>query len=270
MLRIAALISGSGTNLAAILEACQDRRIDGEVVIVGSDNPEAAGLKKAGARSIDTFVVDYRPIIEAVHSDPLQVQTPPDFQIKAAIARQRLFRSSAAPGKMKRFLVSRAIAEVQLLAHLKGAEPDLLVLAGFMRTLSPYFIDRFSPDPKHPKIMNIHPALLPAFPGTDGYGDTWRYGCKLAGCTVHFIDYGEDTGPIIGQRCFAIAEDDSPASLRQKGLQLEWELYPACIQLFAEGRLRIEELVHRRPSGGSYRRKRVRILPKGGPQPAAG
>ncbi len=263
MLRIGALISGGGTNLSAILDACRDRKIHGKVVIVGSDNPEAAGLEKARSRNIDTFVVDYRPIIEAVRSGPRQVQTPPDFRIEDAVARQRLLQTGADPAKVKRFLAARAIAEARLLAHLESARPDLLVLAGFMRTLSPYFIDRFSPDPKTPKIMNIHPALLPAFPGTDGYGDTWRYGCKLAGCTVHFIDYGEDTGPIIGQRSFAIAEEDSLASVRQKGLQLEWELYPDCIQLFAEGRLRIEEIVHRHPSGGSYRRKRVRILPSG-------
>ena len=81
---------------------------------------------------------------------------------------------------------------------------DLLVLAGFMRNLSPYFIDRVNAA-RHrlPRIMNIHPALLPAFPGM--LTDTeihFRYGCKVGGCTVHFIDYGEDTGPIIGQRAF--------------------------------------------------------------------
>ena len=82
--------------------------------------------------------------------------------------------------------------------------------------------------------MNIHPALLPAFPGTDGYGDTFRYGCKVGGCTVHFIDYGEDSGPIIGQRAFQIEDDDTIETIRKKGLELEWQLYPECIQKFAE------------------------------------
>ena len=89
--------------------------------------------------------------------------------------------------------------------------------------------------------MNIHPALLPAFAGVDGYGDTFRYGCKVGGCTVHFVDYGEDTGPIIGQRAFQIQPEDTIDTIRKKGLQLEWELYPACIQLFAQGRIKVVE-----------------------------
>jgi phosphoribosylglycinamide formyltransferase-1 len=80
---------------------------------------------------------------------------------------------------------------------------------------------------------------LPAFPGVDGYGDTYRYGSKVAGCTVHFIDYGEDTGPIIGQRAFQIEPGDTLASIKKKGLELEWELYPHCIQLFAQGRIKV-------------------------------
>ncbi|MFO7989326.1 MAG: formyltransferase family protein, partial [Desulfotignum sp.] len=82
------------------------------------------------------------------------------------------------------------------------------------------------------RIMNIHPALLPAFPGTDGYGDTFRYGCKIGGCTVHFIDYGEDTGPIIGQKAFEIEDTDTLEDVKRKGLEKEWELYPECIKKF--------------------------------------
>ncbi len=137
------------------------------------------------------------------------------------------------------FLKTRAMAEARLLAALAPHALDLLVLAGFMRTLSPYFIDRFNVDPERPRIMNIHPALLPAFPGVDGYGDTFRYGCKVAGCTVHFIDYGEDTGPIIAQRAFPIEARDTLETVRQKGLREEWALYPRCIQRFAQGRLRV-------------------------------
>ncbi len=106
-----------------------------------------------------------------------------------------------------------------------------------MHTLTPYFIDRINIDPDKKRIMNIHPALLPAFPGTDGYGDTFRYGCKVGGCTVHYIDYGEDTGPIIGQRAYQIEDDDTLESIKKKGLALEWQLYPACIQKFAESLL---------------------------------
>jgi phosphoribosylglycinamide formyltransferase-1 len=139
---------------------------------------------------------------------------------------------------------------------------DLLVLAGFMRTLTPYFIDRVNLDRSNPRIMNIHPALLPAFPGTDGYGDTFRYGCKVAGCTVHFIDYGEDTGPIIGQRAFAIAPDDCLERIRKKGLKQEWQLYPECIQLFAEGRLKTVKKSFTLPNGRRHQRTIVEILPE--------
>ena len=133
--------------------------------------------------------------------------------------------------------MTRAIAEARLLDAMQPYPFDLLVLAGFMRNLTPYFIDRVNTEPNQPRIMNIHPALLPAFAGLDGYGDTFRYGCKVGGCTVHFIDYGEDTGPIIGQRAFQIRPEDTIDSIREKGLKLEWELYSECIQLFAAGHI---------------------------------
>ena len=136
-----------------------------------------------------------------------------------------------------------------------------MVLAGFMRNLTPYFIDRVNTDRNNPRIMNIHPALLPAFPGVDGYGDTFRYGCKVGGCTVHFIDYGEDSGPIIGQRAFPISSDDTLDSIRQKGLALEWELYPQCIQMFAEGRIKIVKRSFTLATGKKVQRTVVEILP---------
>ena len=102
--------------------------------------------------------------------------------------------------------------------------------------------------------MNIHPAILPAFPGVDGYGDTFRYGCKVGGCTVHFIDYGEDSGPIIGQRSFAIEPADTLETIKEKGLKQEWKLYPECIQLFAEGRLQVVSSPVRSSSGARTKR----------------
>jgi phosphoribosylglycinamide formyltransferase-1 len=109
--------------------------------------------------------------------------------------------------------------------------------------------------------MNIHPALLPAFPGIDGYGDTFRYGCKIGGCTVHFVDYGEDSGPIIGQKAYEILEDDTLASVREKGLKLEWELYPECVKMFAEDRLKKVRKTYSLKDGEKMHRTVVRILP---------
>jgi phosphoribosylglycinamide formyltransferase-1 len=108
--------------------------------------------------------------------------------------------------------------------------------------------------------MNIHPALLPAFPGVDGYGDTYRYGCRVGGCTVHFIDYGEDSGPIIGQKSFPIADDDSLDEIKKRGLELEWQLYPACVQLFAQNRLQVVTMTHTLDNGQAFQRKIVKIL----------
>jgi phosphoribosylglycinamide formyltransferase-1 len=109
--------------------------------------------------------------------------------------------------------------------------------------------------------MNIHPALLPAFPGSDGYGDTFRYGCKIGGCTVHFVDYGEDSGPIIGQKAYEILENDTLDSIRAKGLKLEWTIYPECIKLFAQGRLKTVRMSYPLKNGKKMERTVVRILP---------
>jgi phosphoribosylglycinamide formyltransferase 1 len=238
-IQIGALISGGGSNLQAIIDACNSGRINGQMIFVGSDSPDAGGLERAHRDRIATFVVDYKSIIREFNKNPQKKMVPEDVDLDELAAKQTFFAAQADPHKIRSFLMTRVIAEAKLLEAIGSHSFDLLVLAGFMRNLTPYFIDRVNTDYQTPRIMNIHPALLPAFPGVDGYGDTYRYGCKVGGCTVHFIDYGEDTGPIIGQRAFQIEPHDSLDSIRQKGLALEWELYPHCIQLFAQGRLRV-------------------------------
>ncbi len=242
MIRIAALISGGGSNLQAILDGCANGRISGRVVFVGTDTPGAVGLQRAVDRAIPTGVVDYRRLIRQYRDDPGHFSVPADADVDDLMVRQRLIPADATPTRLRAFAATRAAAEGALLSAMAPYPFDLLVLAGFMRTLTPYFIDRVSPATAAPCIMNIHPALLPAFPGTDGYGDTYRYGCKVGGCTVHFVDYGEDTGPIIGQRAFAISPDDTLDTIREKGLREEWRLYSACIQLFAQNRLGVRTL----------------------------
>ena len=233
-IRIGALISGGGTNLQAIIDACANRTIDAELVFTGSDRPEAGGLERAQKAGIDTFCVDYRPIIKQAKESPDRLDIPGDFSFEEIRQKQKLMGPDTSSEKLKTFLVSRAAAEKKLLDAIRPYNIDLLVLAGFMRTLTPYFIDRFHEGEETRRIMNIHPALLPSFPGTDGYGDTFRYGCKVGGCTVHFIDYGEDTGPIIGQKAFEIKDEDTLEDVKKRGLELEWQLYPGCIQTFAE------------------------------------
>ena len=260
-IKIGALVSGGGTNLQAIIDACEQNRINGRMVFVGSDNPSAKGLERARKHGIATFSVDYRAIIKPFKNAHATPPTPTDFNLDRIRNKQTLIQTAATPQRIDRFLCSRAVAEDRLIRHMKAHDFDLLVLAGFMRTLTPYFIDRISPDAESPTIMNIHPALLPAFPGTDGYGDTFRYGCKVGGCTVHFIDYGEDSGPIIGQKSFAIAPDDTLDDVRKKGLALEWQLYPECIALFAQRRLKTRHETLRLPDGKKVQRTVTRILP---------
>jgi len=262
-IRIGVLISGGGSNLQAIMDACSAGRIDGKVVFVGSDNPGAQGLQRAKAHGVPSFVVDYRTVIQEARNGKLQERVPEDFDLESILTSQRVVKKDTENDKRRSFFAERAIAECALLEKMSAFPFDLLVLAGFMRVLTPYFIDRVNKDSLRPRIMNIHPALLPAFPGVDGYGDTFRYGCKVGGCTVHFVDYGEDTGPIIGQKAFDILPEDTIESVRAKGLKLEWELYPACIQLFAAKRLKVVLKKHTFTNGTVFERKTVDILPEG-------
>jgi phosphoribosylglycinamide formyltransferase-1 len=232
--KIGTLISGGGTNLQAIIDACRDGRIPAKIMFTGSDTPGVRGLDRARQAGIATFVVNYQQIINACRDNGIAPDDlPDDFNLAEVTAKQKLMDPKDA--RTRFFLQSRAMAEKKLLTHILPYDIDLLLLAGFMRVLTPYFIDRINTVPGQHRIMNIHPALLPAFPGTDGYGDTFRYGCKIGGCTVHFIDYGEDTGPIIGQKAFEIEDTDTLEDVKRKGLEKEWELYPECIKKFIRG-----------------------------------
>jgi phosphoribosylglycinamide formyltransferase-1 len=117
---------------------------------------------------------------------------------------------------------------------IQQANAALVLLAGFMRILPAGFIDRF------PAIMNIHPALLPAFPGLHAQRQALEYGVRYAGCTVHFVDHGVDSGPIIAQAVVPVLPDDDEESLSARILIEEHKLYPACVRLYAEGRLQVE------------------------------
>ena len=259
-IRITVLVSGGGTNLQAIIDACQQGRIDGEIVCVGSDNPRALGLKRARKHDIPTVLADYAALLARYQALPPEKAWPRDLDIDDLIAKQSLWPRDMDRSRLVRLLVIRAMAEAVLLEAIRPYKPDLIVLAGFMRMMSPYFIDHVNTAAGKPCIMNIHPALLPAFPGVDGYGDTFRYGCKIGGCTVHFVDYGEDSGPIIGQKAYVIEPEDTLESIKAKGLQLEWQLYPECIQLFAQDRLLPVKMTHTLPNGQISQRTVVKIV----------
>ncbi len=128
---------------------------------------------------------------------------------------------------------SRADFETELLKNLEGV--DLVVLAGFMRILSPNFVRRYEG-----RLMNIHPSLLPAFPGAHAHRDVLAYGVKISGCTVHFVDEGTDSGPIILQAAVEVKDDDTEETLSARVLEQEHVIYPKAIKLFVEGKLKIE------------------------------
>lgn len=130
---------------------------------------------------------------------------------------------------------SRQEFEAEIIQRLEENKIDLVVLAGFMRLLSKEFVRRY-----YGRIINIHPALLPSFKGTQGIKDAFDYGVKITGVTVHFVDEEMDHGPIILQDVVKIKEDDTLESLEAKIHKIEHKIYPQAIQLFIEGRLRIE------------------------------
>jgi phosphoribosylglycinamide formyltransferase-1 len=125
--------------------------------------------------------------------------------------------------------------EEALIEELEAAGVTLVVLAGFMRILTPVFVRHFAG-----RIMNIHPALLPSFPGAHAHRDVLAYGVKVSGCTVHFVDEGTDSGPIILQAAVPVLDGDTEETLGARVLEQEHVIYPQAIQLYCEGRLQVE------------------------------
>lgn len=138
-----------------------------------------------------------------------------------------------------------AEAERAFTQALLAAEVDLVVLAGFMRVIKSGFLQAFAG-----RIVNIHPSLLPAFPGLQAWRQAWEHGVRVTGCTVHFVDAGVDSGPIIGQQAVPVQDDDTPESLHERIQAAEHRLYPACIAALAWGGLSVQgrRVVWRKPA----------------------
>jgi len=134
-----------------------------------------------------------------------------------------------------RNFAERAGFDQALVAELRGHDTELIVLAGFMRLLTPVFLDAFPQ-----QVINIHPSLLPAFPGTNGPGQAFAHGVRYAGCTVHFVDAGTDSGPIIAQAVVPVLAGDDVESLRQRILREEHRLLPVVVRAVVEARVVVE------------------------------
>ena len=193
--RVAVLISGRGSNMAALIEAAKDKKYPAEVVLVISNRPEAGGLLVARASGIATEVVDH-----------------------------------TAFGK------DRTAFEHALQAALEKHHVEIVCLAGFMRLLSAEFVKKWD----H-RILNIHPALLPAFKGLDTHRRALEAGTKIHGATVHFVVPEMDSGPVIVQGAVAVKPEDSEEALAMRVLAIEHRIYPLALKLLAEGRIRIEK-----------------------------
>ena len=190
---IAVLISGSGTNLQAIIDEIEAQRLDATIQLVLSNRADAYGLTRAKNHGIPTEVLDHK-----------------------------LFANREA--------FDQAVVDL-----LQARGVNLVVLAGFMRLLSPVFVKAYSN-----RIMNIHPALLPSFPGLHVQKKAVEHGVRFSGCTVHFVNDECDEGPIIIQAVVPVYPDDTEESLAARILQQEHRIYPRAIQLYSEGRLHVE------------------------------
>jgi phosphoribosylglycinamide formyltransferase-1 len=192
--RVAILISGRGSNMAALIEAAATTDFPAEIVVVISNRSDAGGLERAKASGIPTVTIESKPY-----------------------------------GK------DRAAFEAVLQAALDDHRIDLICLGGFMRLFTAEFVQRW-----YGKMLNIHPSLLPSFPGLDPQGQALRAGVKISGATVHFVIPETDAGPILMQGAVAVRDDDTPQTLAARIIEIEHRIYPEALRLVAGGKVRLE------------------------------
>ena len=189
MLNIGVLISGGGSNLQAIIDDCESKKINGNIKVVISNREDAFGLERAKKYNI-------RSVFEKDEDEVIKI--------------------------------------------LKEENIDLVVLAGYLKIISPKFVSEFEN-----RIMNIHPALIPSFCGDGFYGEKVHqavidYGAKVSGATVHFVNEKADAGPIIMQDTVKVMDDDDAKTLAKRVLEVEHTILPRCVKLFCEGKISVE------------------------------
>ena len=192
--RVTILISGRGSNMAALIGAAKAVDFPAEIVVVISNTSDAGGLAKAKASGVATLTIESRPY-----------------------------------GK------DRAAFEAALQSALDQHKVDLICLGGFMRLFTAEFVQRW-----YGRMLNIHPSLLPSFPGLDPHGQALRAGVKISGATVHFVTPETDAGPIIMQGAVAISDDDTADTLATRILEIEHRIYPDALRQVASGTIRLE------------------------------
>lgn len=191
--RVAILISGRGSNMAALIKAAAED-FPAEIVVVISNRADAAGLEKARAAGVPTVVVESKP-----------------------------------------FGADRAGFEAALQAVLDQYRIELICLGGFMRLFTAHFVQRWQG-----RMLNIHPSLLPSFPGLDPHGQALRAGVKISGATVHFVIPETDAGPILMQGAVSVSDHDTAGTLSERILEVEHRIYPDALRLLAGGQVRLD------------------------------
>jgi len=204
--RVAVLISGRGSNMAALIKAAAADDYPAEIVVVISNRADAGGLDKAKASGVATAVIESKPF-----------------------------------GK------DRAGFEAALQGLLDQHKVELICLGGFMRLFTADFVQRW-----YGRMLNIHPSLLPAFPGLDPHGQALRAGVKISGATVHFVIPETDAGPILMQGAVSVSDHDTSETLSERILEVEHRIYPDALRLLATGAVKLDGDICKTPdSAGS-------------------
>ncbi|MBX5481180.1 MAG: phosphoribosylglycinamide formyltransferase [Myxococcaceae bacterium] len=192
--RLGVLVSGSGSNLQALIDACAQPDYPAELAVVISNVPTAFALERARRANVSAVALDHKSFAD------------------------------------------REAFDAELVAALRAHRVDVVCLAGFMRLVGKSFLDAFPQ-----RVLNIHPSLLPAFPGLHGPRQAVKHGAKVAGCTVHFVDAGLDSGPIIAQAAVPVLPEDTEETLAARILIQEHQLYPLAVRWLCEGRIEIRD-----------------------------
>jgi phosphoribosylglycinamide formyltransferase-1 len=190
--KVGVLISGRGSNMAALIEAARATDYPAEIAVVLSNRPQAPGLATASAAGIETLAIDHQPFGKGPEE--------------------------------------REAHERELDQALRARGVEIVALAGYMRVLTPWLVGQW-----RGRMLNIHPSLLPAFPGLDTHRRALEAGVKLHGCTVHLVSETVDEGPILGQAAVPVLEGDTEETLAARVLKAEHRLYPACLARLASG-----------------------------------
>jgi phosphoribosylglycinamide formyltransferase-1 len=213
--RVAILISGRGSNMAALIEAAKAKDFPAEIAVVISNRADAAGLERARTSGVATEILESKPF-----------------------------------GK------DRAAFEKVLEEKLAQHRVELICLGGFMRLFTAEFVQRW-----YGRMLNIHPSLLPSFPGLDPHGQALKAGVKISGATVHFVIPETDAGPIVMQGAVGVHNDDTAEALSERILTVEHRIYPEALRLLASGRLKLEGDLCR-IEGGTAGGNELLIAPK--------